>query len=991
MLEFDHRPILIPPALVWRRVSRAMAGLVVAFTAVAAAAQEPAAPSMETELRYVDGLNALGLPEYAEIIMARLGSGPEIKTRRLESALRRGQFDVVQAAIQAEPDQNAPTTWAMRLTLADGHFAWGQYPEARTIYDAFFARYPSGPPAEIADFFYESAYKYAQMLILMKAPEEAAKAYRLGLTGTPPREIKRQFQGDLADLLMKQAVAAEGAVQARLLKEVEDLAKELLWIQDLWFGRAIVLMAHVAMLRGETDAAMTLVDDYRDALTQIDEILQEQSGPDGELMRLSPMAQARYLLGTILLDEARRALAAGDLRRAEELLAGKEISAGPGRPPRKLPGALAHFLNVFVRYPSTKWAAEAGTKAEEARQLLERDLKKQVRVNIDAAQWLKVEEEQLKSARAAFNQQQYADAAEQYLAIVNRFPASIHTVGALADLATCYIELEDDLHADTVIAYLSERYNRNRQFGTTAGNHVLGFAAAYAERGQPERREAVYEIYFTHFTQHPLAARLLYGFGERRLSEDQVEAALAYYERVVRDHARSPVSFLALSKMATCYERMGDSTNQIRSLTAYIQRAEQVNRLNHEFIRVLYRLGAAYRALGTEHYPAAIRRFQDLETRLTTARETYQGNAAEAQRNQTFLESAMFYRALCLSRLPVPEDQTPESYQQAALKGFLDLVRAYPASRLAPAALSQAGTLWTVLGNAAEAEKAFSMLKTNYSDSPEARNVDFLLGKSLLELGKRPEAVVVFKRMFSGGGQYSDLQILTAGNELFDAGEFEIAIEAFDQLLASARPDERAKIEPALAGKGRAEIAMARYAAGVETLERLFKQFPRSAFTVEGQYALSRGYAEIAAQEPDSNRRIEIFNQAINAIKAVTRHDTSVERRGDTNLEVGRINELKAQAELTVGDPARMPEYRDAAIATYQTMILFEDAKVAAIRPYLEEAYYRCLRLFLESERWEDLAADGEAYLKEFPNGKYVLEIRQWRNRANARLAGGGG
>ena len=72
---------------------------------------------------------------------------------------------------------------------------------------------------------------------------------------------------------------------------------------------------------------------------------------------------------------------------------------------------------------------------------------------------------------------------------------------------------------------------------------------------------------------------------------------------------------------------------------------------------------------------------------------------------------------------------------------------------------------------------------------------------SLLDLGLRDQAVGVFKQMFSGGGQYGMGQILTAGRELFDAKEYEIAVEAFDRVLASA--EERQLMEPALAGKGR--------------------------------------------------------------------------------------------------------------------------------------------------------------------------------------------
>jgi tetratricopeptide (TPR) repeat protein len=974
----------------WQVGAAATVAAVVLACGTPVRAQDSAAAAQDLELRYVDGLNKLGLPTYAQLVLDKLGAGPEVKARRLESALQRGEFEQVIATIAAEGgDPSSLTAWAMKLKLADGYFAWGKYPEARKIYDEFFVKYASGAPAELKNFYYESAYKYAQMLLLMNDSAGAINAYRLGIKGTPPREIKRQFQGDLSDLLMKLAEGAEGAEREKLLTEINGLADELLWIQDLWFGKAIVLKAHIAMLRGDVDSAMKLVDDYRDQLVQIDQILQEQS-PDGELTRMSPMAQARYLLGSILLDTGKKALAAGDKKKAEELLAGKELVV-VGQQPRKLPGAFAHFINVFVRYPNTKWAIEAGAKAEEARTILERDLGKKISVNIEPAQWRKVEDEQIKNAKAAFNQQQFAEAADLYTAVLNRFPETDSSVPALADLATCHIELKNDLYADTVIAYMSERYNRNARFGTTAGNYVLSFASAYGERGRPERKDAVYEIYFRHFTEHPMAAQLLYRFGDRKLKEEDVAGAMKYYERVVKEHARSPVSFLALSKMAVCYGKMGDSTNQIRTLQAYVDRADKAKRLNHELIRVIYSLGSAYRELGPTFYGAAVKRYQDIELRLTTARESYQRNAQETQRNDELLANALFWRGVCYARSPVAEGKSDEGLKKAALVAFMSLYEKYPQSQRAPSALSQVGTLWTVMTNSVEAQKAFTLLKEKYPESVEARNVDFQLGMSLLALGKRPEAVGVFKQMFAGGGKYSDTQILTAGNELLRAKEYEIAAEAFDRVLANAKPDERAKQEPSLAGKGRALVALGRYAEGVAVLDTLFTQYPRSIFTVDGEYARSKAYAELAAVEADPTNRFDRFNQAIASMKEVMKYDTSSGRRGEATVEIGRINELKAQAEGQFGKPEDVVKYRDAAIATYQTMILFEKADDAAMRPHLEEAFYRCLRLFLDSERWQDLYGDAGNYLKVFPNGKHALEIRQWRSRAGAQLAAQGG
>jgi len=433
-------------------------------------------------------------------------------------------------------------------------------------------------------------------------------------------------------------------------------------------------------------------------------------------------------------------------------------------------------------------------------------------------------------------------------------------------------------------------------------------------------------------------------------------------------------------------------TNAIRALDVYIARATNNNfRLNHELIRVLYRQGSAYRDLGLANYPAAVRRFSDIEQRLGTNRVAYQGSAEEAAQNQELLEAARYFKAACFARAVPPAGKPENSYKEMALRSFLKLADDYPKSKLAPTALSQVGTLWTVLGSAQEAQGVFTRLKAEYPESKEAKNVDFLLASNLLKLGKRQEAVPIFKQMFSGEGLYAPAQVLSAGIALYQAKEYEIAVETFDQVLAKAPKNERGLIEPALAYKGRALVELGRYADGVAALDALFVQYPKTPFTVVASYALSKACAELGSQEPDPVKRIEMFNKSVTAMKTVISRDASTARRGDATVQVGRIYELKAQAEKAHGAADKAAEYRDQAIATYQILTLFENAQDPDMQPYLDEAYHRCLALYLEAQRWKDLVADAGSYLKALPNGKYALDIRQWRSTASARLAAEGG
>ena len=412
-------------------------------------------------------------------------------------------------------------------------------------------------------------------------------------------------------------------------------------------------------------------------------------------------------------------------------------------------------------------------------------------------------------------------------------------------------------------------------------------------------------------------------------------------------------------------------------------------RSGHLLIRSLYRLGTAFRKLDAKYYAAAVARYSEIVKRLEGNRDAYQSSATEAEKNQEILEAAIYFKAYCYSKTPPPKGKPADIYKRGALGLFLKLAESYPKSKLTPQALSQAGTLYTIFGKPDEAQTIFERLKKNYPNSVEASNVDFLLGMSLLDLGLREQAIPVFKNMFAGGGTYSEAQILTAGRELLKAGEYAIAVEAFDRVLARAQ-DNRALLEPALAGKGRALVALGNFADGAKALDDLFEKFPRTSFTVNAAFDLSRAYANLAGQEPNGDTRFDLFNASISAMRKVKQHDESAARRAQINVEVGRIQALKAKAEQDFGSKAKAAEYANDAIGSYQTVILFENPQESGVRPHFEEAFHESIKLFESTERWQDIFDDSNRYLELFPSGKYKLEMQNQRSRSRAKLIGAG-
>ena len=298
--------------------------------------------------------------------------------------------------------------------------------------------------------------------------------------------------------------------------------------------------------------------------------------------------------------------------------------------------------------------------------------------------------------------------------------------------------------------------------------------------------------------------------------------------------------------------------------------------------------------------------------------------------------------------------------------------------------MSQIGTLWTVDDKADEAKDALQRLQKDYPDSPEAQNALFMLGMNLLELGRRQEAVRIFKSMFEGQGNYKPAQILKAGTELEKAQEYEIALQAFDKVIASTQ--NAALLQRAMARKGSSVIALERFDAAVEVLTRMLEAYPNSKSSLEASLLLSQAYSRIAEEEADADKRLGLFNDSIKAMQRVAKFARTSGEKANVNIEVARIHVLRAAAEKAFGSTESAREALDKAVASYQTLILLQDPNDAEVRPYIDTAYGECLPLLLETERYTDAIENADAYETEFPGGNNRLVAGRIRNQARIKM-----
>jgi len=962
---------------------------------------------IEVELRYADGLMRLGFPDYAKIVLGRLDPnvvGPRMKVLQLQSYIAVGNFDEVKRLIAKEPSQSSQSTWAMKLALADGYYAWGKYAEASRLYQAFFNQYPSGPPASLKKFFLESAYKFAQMLILMGKDEAAIQAYQIALKATPrndeaQRHVRRQILGETMELMVK---VAEGnpSLRGTYFKKINDVLNEILWVQDLWFGKAVVAMAHMRKMEGKIKDAQKLIQDYGAQLLSIDKFLEEDQEATGEnLMRLSPMAEARYVLGTIMHDEAKRLIGQGGQdAQAIALLVGQKTGSDRTR------GAVHHFAAVFAKYPYTGWAAKAARKVKEIEETCQTRFGIRITVGISPEKLEAVLRAQLTQARVLFTQNRFEEAANLYIDVLNDFPEGEASIAGLADLARCYMEMgeERSMDADMVVNYMVERFCRNRKLQLKTGDVLLTLAEDYDSRQRPDKREAIEALFFQRFDDHPRVPGMIYEFAKRAIDEEEYEVALGHLLQLISRFADTKFYELALNRAANCSAKIDKLEDEQKYLTKLVEVLEKKERPGHRLISTKFRIIAAQQKKATavrkaaktdDEKEAANKETAQAAVSYTKLAKLLESNPGrnspyvlevdDIKRNDEILQAATFYKALNFSLLTHPTNKV-DAFKTVAIKSFDSLVERWPKSKFAPAALMQVGTLWTVLGDAKNADAAFKKLADGYPDSPENKNSLALQAFTLLQLGMRKEAVKKFKEMFDApGAKFSDAQILTAGTELAKEEEYEIALEAFNKVLS--RTKHKGTHERALLGKGKALAELRKWPEAAKVFKEWLGKYSALKSSVDASFYASRAYSEQAKIESSADKRYVLFNEAVVAMRKVRMHDRTTAGRAKSDVGVARIHLARAAAEAKFGSPQEAKKAKSDAIVTLQSLIFFVNRSKPGVGPHLQEAYYMLIPLLMEQEKWGDAVDNCDAYLKEFPMGKYLKEVRKLRLTSNMK------
>lgn len=968
---------------------------------------------LKEEFAYIDMLQQLRMPDIAEEVIAEAKkrfpeAGPQFKVREIQGLLWQAKFDDVKKIVDAMPDKNSAEYWALTLAMADAYYAYGKYGDADKLYLEFFKKVDKPGPA-LVSFYRDSAYKYAQMLLYLGKDREALDAYKRLFKVPLEEDVARNVHADMAELMIKLAPDIQKKEEkAAMLKEAEGIVDKLLWKQDIWFGKAIVMKAHIFVLRGDVKGAKDLVENYMPQLKTIHDALREQDkdGSQG-MLRMSPMPQCRYLLAVLLMNEAMAEAKkeGGSDDRIKDLLLGER---DPQTKQRKGDGAFNHFINVFIRFPESQWAAEAGERSETIRKFIKDRYNADLRTPVTPEQMAKVRQMQFAGARLVFSQNQFKDAAEKYLLVLNQFPESAESVAALGDLAICYIEMSDKdpdamLMADTVTGHLAERFCDNEKLTKEAGDQIRRIGEHYGELRMEDKKRETYALFFRNYPRHYAAGQLVMSFAEREFQAKNFVGAMGYYRQIAEIYTNSLYYFDALNRMAQVYREEKDRPSEIQALSFYVDRLSQTDRPGNPLVVGKFRLADAQREYGIELMKAAATNesaevVQAAQTNAVTwltraivgfggvaklleSPAPYQTNDEEKKRNEQMKEMAIFTKAVCLTQVQYPQDKLP-IFRKGAIAAFEDYVKQYPQGNLAPKAQLQIGTLYTILQDVPNAQAAFEKLSKDYPNSDEAKNSVPMLAASLIEMGLRGEGVAKYRQMFGAGGNYTEGQFMAAAKALEDAKEYDMALQAYDKVLSTAK--DVAVVAPAKLGRARALTGQKKYAEARKLLTDFTKdkELSKLMLVVDANKLLVEVASEEGKTERDDNERTLLFNQAIDALKMCKAHLKTEEEQRELDLSAGEILIRKMEAEKKLGLNDRVAETRGKAIVAFQSIIISINPGNAKLSAVLEKAYFLCVPLMLEHKKFKETAEDCETYLRIFPDGRYKTDIQNWLNQA---------
>ena len=1012
----------------------------------APASAEAAAPvdeALATEIRYVEALIEYGFPDFAApVIEATKRKWPESEAKffaiEVRGLLSLGKFEEAEAKIAALPDRTGPKYWAARLEVANNLFFRGKKAECSAIYDQFFKAFPK-PTKEIRDFYMQACYAWGQILVGDKRFNEAVNVYANLLTLIDKHKSEDDANTwcnvacETAEMYLKLATdipPERKASRAQYLDPAKKIVGELLWEQDrpVYFGRAIAMKANIELLRGDIAKAQETINEYMPQLEQLHQSIVEFD-PEGRegLRKFSPMPLCRFMLAKMLWAEAQAEYKKPkrDDERVKSLLFGDKSSGGK----RNGLGAFNHALNVFIQYPESTWAADAGDMSEKIKEFAAKNYKANVGVTITDEQKRRVREMQFQGAREKIAEGEVESGIVDYLDAIGRYPESKEAVRGIEEVASAYLDLilndkenakafDWRIDTDAIEGYLAERFAglKDKEIMTMAGDATLRLAGIEKQRGEIARAERLYREFLQNYRRHVSAPGLAASMLGEAIKEERYAKALGLCKLIQSAYSNSLYYAASFSQESYCHSKLDEREEAVAAMKKYVEvekagfakeqarmslaqmyqkegfdimAAAETNE-NEEAVAAMLKSGSAQIVRG-------IKEFKAFADKADKALADPSITKADKAKYSLLKEQALFLIGDCWRRMTKPEAKL-ESFRKLAATSYEEYLTAYPEGRYSTNAYVRLGTIYTALGDTEKARDALGRLSQKFPDSLEAKNAKPQLAKSLIEMGMKKEGTEIYAEMLRTDGAYTAGQFVNAGEALIEARSWSLANQAFEKAEAKAGTNQMHTVARARIGKAKALYRQKNYVEARDSLDLFLadEKMAKMAIAVDAHFLMIEVASEMGKVEKDAALRAKHFGAAIGSVKKLRTY-----WKNKQQWEIDSIDLMSAEVKIRQMHAEEAMGLTDAALETCgraASMLLtfLQSHKVDAEHPAekmsagelgnLEKCY--TLMIPLKAKLGADQASDvlryGQEYLELFPDGRDAQTVRNCMNQAKA-------
>ncbi len=987
-------------------------GACVAACQVHAQEETPPMTPADSEVKYVQALIDFSYTDFArDVITEGLRKYPAKKldfmALEIKILLAEGQFNEAEKKINARTDKDSPETWAMRLQMAAYLLAREKYADADAIYQDFFKKFAK-PDAAMLPTYKQAAYVYAQLLNRTGRAKDAVSAYdKLLAISLAPAE-KRDIQTMRVGLALSLADSETNAeAKKKLIDDSEKIVTDLLWVNDNFFGDAVVAYARIKMLRGQTDEAQKIINDYSKQLLEIHDSLRKQD-PDGTrgLLAYSPMPACRFLLGKLLSQAADKEIAKGAAADDEKIKSFYLGQRDPQTKKRNGMGAFNHFINVFANYPESQYALQAGEEAERISRIIQERYNTKIDAQISDAQKSNIRRQLFIGANVRFSEGKFKEAADAYLKALNAAGAAPESLPALINLVKCYITLyardpnKDPyllLLAETATGYLAETYSGIPALANDAGNTLIELTTFFEASNLNARAAEALNLFFRFYPSHVQAAGRAMNDAKKTYEEDKdADLALIKYRRIADRYPSDSIyrrnALIGIIKIYSDTDQFEKEYQTMQEVMADLEKIEKPGQIMAQM--KLKDADAQRRAADKKYrellpdgdmapaiqmYAQAASKFRDLAKVLSQPNNPYQATEKEKEENKTILEQALFFSAECLRRIPAAPEKI-NTFRKAALKAYEDCLAAFPKGTRAPACLLQMGTIYTAMEDAANAQKFFDQLRREFPESDEARDSLPKLAQSLMDMGMRGQGVATYKRMFEEKGTYQPAQYMRAAEALVSAREYALGIEAYEKVITNEKAGYY--IAQAMLGKAKAQLATGDAPAASQTVNTLLDTHGKQAIAIDAHLLRVAISGELLLKAKNAAARNALIADAKKSVAFVKAQRGTTGVTADLDLSIARLCDRRYQVEQELkSEKPAIDNARGSAIIMYDQVMMNgnKDPKIAA---YVEDAYHEVIPLQLAGGLYKQAIENAEKYLELFPEGRYVTDIRNRLNQA---------